>query len=99
MAAIGHGARTEITGQAALDIARDSQPGLAPAHDVHDPLGLEPGAPVVVMADDYGRDPIAGELVAANPDRIVIARQAEGLGRLNLHFPRVGFVAVPAAKP
>ena len=26
------------------------------------------------MADDYGRDPIAGTLVAANPERVVIAR-------------------------
>jgi hypothetical protein len=96
MAAIGHGTRTEITGQDALDIARDSEPALAPAHDEADPLGLEPGAAVTVMADDYGRDPIAGALVAANPERIVISREAEGLGRLNLHFPRAGFVAVPA---
>ena len=96
MAAIGHGARTEITGQEALDIARDAEPALAPAHDEADPLGLEPGSAVMVMADDYGRDPIAGTLVAANPERIVIARDAEGLGRLNLHFPRAGFVAVAA---
>jgi glutathione S-transferase len=96
MAGIGHGTRTEMTGAEALDIARDSEPGLAPAHDACDPLGLEPGASVVVMADDYGRDPIAGALVAANPERIVISREVETLGRLNLHFPRAGFVAVPA---
>ena len=96
MAAIGHGTRTEITGQEALDIARQSEPALAPAHDEADPLGLEPGSAVVVMADDYGRDPIAGTLVAANPEHIVIAREAEGLGRLNIHFPRAGYVAVAA---
>ncbi|HEX5379366.1 MAG TPA: glutathione S-transferase family protein [Phenylobacterium sp.] len=97
MQAIGHGTRTEITGQEALDIARESEPALAPLHDPADPLGLEPGAPVVVMADDYGRDPIAGDLVAANSERVVIAREAEGLGRLNIHFPRAGYVAVSAA--
>jgi glutathione S-transferase len=96
MAAIGHGTRTEITGQEALDIARESEPALAPAHDEADPLGLAPGAAVMVMADDYGRDPIAGTLVAANPERIVIAREAEALGRLNIHFPRAGYVAVAA---
>jgi glutathione S-transferase len=95
MRAIGHGRREELSGQAALAIARDAEPGPAPAHDANDPLGLEPGAPVVVSADDYGRDPIAGRLVAATPQRIVIAREAEGLGRLHLHFPRAGFIAAP----
>ena len=94
---IGHGTRTEITGQAALDIARDSDPGPALAHDANDTLGLEPGAAVIVMADDYGRDAIVGTLVAANAERVVIARDVEGLGRLNLHFPRTGFIAVSAA--
>lgn len=94
---IGHGTRTEISGQAALDIARDSDPGLAPQHDAHDPIGLEPGAPIVVMADDYGRDPIAGTLIAANSEQIVLAQDVPGLGRLNLHFPRTGYIAVSAA--
>ena len=94
---IGHGSRTEITSQAALDIARDCEPGLAPSHDPHDALGLEPGAPIVVMADDYGRDVITGTLVAANPERIVLARDVPDLGRLNLHFPRTGYIAVSAA--
>jgi hypothetical protein len=49
------------------------------------------------MADDYGRDPIAGRLVAANAAEVVIAREAEGLGTLNIHFPRAGYLAVPAS--
>ncbi len=97
MAAAGHGTRTEITGAGALEIARNSEPALAPAHDEGDPLGLAPGAPVVVMADDYGRDPIPGALVAATPERVVISREVEDLGRLNLHFPRAGFVVVAAS--
>jgi glutathione S-transferase len=95
MAAIGHGARTEITGAQALEIARGAEPAPAPAHDPHDALGLSPGDPVVVMADDYGRDPIAGTLVAARPDRLILARETPDLGRLHLHFPRVGYIAVP----
>ena len=97
MAAVGHGTRTEMTGAQAMEIARTSEPASAPPHDGADPLGLEPGAAVVVMADDYGRDPIAGRLVAANAAEVVIAREAEGLGTLNIHFPRAGYVAVPAS--
>ena len=95
MAALGQGARTEITGAAALDIARAAEPAPAPDHDPDDALGLSPGDPVVVMADDYGRDPIAGTLVAAGPSRLVLARETPDLGRLHLHFPRVGYVALP----
>jgi glutathione S-transferase len=99
VAAIGHGRREELTGPEALEVARASQPGAAPAHDSLDPLGLEPGAAVVVMADDYGRDPIAGSLVTANRERVTIARDEAALGVLHLHFPRAGFVVVPAPAP
>ena len=92
VAAIGHGRREELTGAEALEVARASQPGPAPEHDAADPLGLAPGAAVVVMADDYGRDPIPGRLVAANRERITIARDEAALGALHLHFPRAGFV-------
>lgn len=95
--AIGHGARSEISGAEALAIAKAAEPGDFTAHDAADVSGLAPGASVVVMADDYGRDPIAGALVAVNPERIVIAREDPDLGRLHVHFPRAGFVL--AASP
>ncbi len=91
LAGIGHGERREILGAEALAIARDSEPADPPAHDPADPSGLAPGARVTVAADDYGRDPVAGTLVAARPGRIVIARQDERLGRTHVHFPRVGY--------
>ena len=94
--AIGHGRRTELSGREALEIARTNAPGAAPDHDKTDPSGLAPGSAVVVMADDYGRDPIAGRLVSANRERITIARDEPGLGALHLHFPRVGFILAPA---
>jgi glutathione S-transferase len=98
IAALGHGRRTELSGAEALETARASQPREAPQHDASDPLALEPGAEVVVMADDYGRDPIPGRLVAVSSERISIARDEPSLGRLNLHFPRAGFI-VAAAPP
>ncbi|MEO8926921.1 MAG: glutathione S-transferase family protein [Caulobacteraceae bacterium] len=97
MAAIGHGAREEMTGGEALEIARAAEPAAAPAHDDADPSGLSPGEPVVVMADDYGRDPISGALVAATAERVVIARDTGALGRLHVHFPRVGYLLQAAA--
>jgi hypothetical protein len=95
MAAIGHGRRTELTGPEALEIARTSSPAVIVANDKDDPLGLAPGDQVMVAADDYGRDPIVGALVAANAERVVIARDEAILGRLHLHFPRVGYRVEP----
>jgi glutathione S-transferase len=91
--AIGCGTHTEMSCAEALAIAAASEPAaLQMDHDPADPSGLSPGAPVTVSADDYGRDPIAGSLVGATPQTIVISRQTPELGRLNLHFPRAGYV-------
>ena len=97
IAAIGHGRRVEMTGAEALEIARAAEPAAAPTHDGADPSGLSPGAKVVVMADDYGRDPIAGALVAATANALVIARETPALGRLHVHFPRVGYILQAAS--
>jgi glutathione S-transferase len=95
--AIGHGTRSEMSTQEALDAATAATPGLGIVHDEGDPLGVPVGAPVVVMADDYGRDPITGALVAANAERVVMARRDDDLGELHVHFPRVGYVVVKGA--
>lgn len=94
--AIGHGKRTESNGQEALAAAKAASPGDLVKHDETDSIGVAKGARVIVMADDYGRDPIDGALVAATQRRIVIARDTPDLGRINVHFPRAGFIAVPA---
>lgn len=95
VAAIGHGKKVTMSSTEALAVARGSDPAPAPRHDANDPLGLEPGAKVVVMADDYGRDPVAGTLVAATPRSVTIAREDAAVGRVNVHFPRAGFIVVP----
>jgi glutathione S-transferase len=93
--AVGHGRRSEMTTAEALDAARAAEPdetGL-----VHDPAErLAPGAAVTVSADDYGRDPIAGRLAAANLERTVIAREDDRLGCLHIHFPRAGYLLAAA---
>lgn len=92
--AIGHGDRQEMPAAEALAIARAASPAGGVAHDPSDPLGLAPGDKVVVMADDYGRDPVAGRLVAATPRSIVLEREDPAVGTVHVHFPRAGFFAV-----
>lgn len=96
VAAIGHGTRSEMSREESLAAARNAEPGSFTQHDARDPTGVSPGEGVVVMADDYGRDPIAGTLVAANAERIVLSRDAGELGKINVHFPRAGYLAFPA---
>jgi glutathione S-transferase len=93
--AIGHGNRSEMTPAEAVAVAKAAEPAASADHDASDPLGLAPGAAVQVMADDYGRDPIPGTLVAANASRVVIAREDPALGRLQVHFPRMGYLVLP----
>jgi len=93
VAALGHGNPTPIDAKEALTIAKAAT---SDAKEAADPSGrFQPGDKVTVSADDYGRDPIDGLLVAANPERIVIAREDPALGRINVHFPRAGYLAVP----
>ena len=96
VAAIGHGTRTNITPADALSAAKAAEPEITVPHDVNDPSGIEPGEAAVVMADDYGREPLAGKLVAANQDRVIIERRDPTLGRLHLHVPRMGFILTRA---
>jgi glutathione S-transferase len=92
MTALGHGRRSEMDGAEALKTAWAATPVHAPASDAADPSGLKPGAAVTIRADDYGRDPIEGRLVAITPERIVIARESDVLGVTHVHFPRVGYL-------
>ena len=92
VAAIGHGRSTDLTGPEALAIARAAEPAPAPAHDAANPQMLTPGQGVTVMADDYGRDPVRGTLVAAALDRTVIAREDPAVGKVHVHFPKTGYL-------
>jgi glutathione S-transferase len=86
--AFGHGNPSELDAKAALAAAKAVEPA--------ELAGAQPGGQVVVMADDTGRDPIQGQLLRADADRIVIRREDPQVGRVNLHFPRAGFILRPA---
>ena len=78
---------------------------LASPRDAHTRLdaqtGLQPGIDVSVAPDDTGRDdPTLGQLLALSPEEIVIKPHVLASARpllvnVRLHFPRLGFVALP----
>tara|TARA_R110000824_G_scaffold118960_2_gene271452 strand:+ start:71015 stop:71965 length:951 start_codon:yes stop_codon:yes gene_type:complete len=96
VAAIGHGTRHEISREAALDIAKANNSTEATKADPSEPNGLTPGMTVTIMADDYGRDPITGELVSSSAQHIAIKRTDPRVGDVTVHFPRMGFFVIPS---
>ncbi len=90
--AIGHGRRSDMTPGEALQAALKATPAAPLASDASDLTVLKLGDPVVVQADDYGRDAIEGVLVALTRDRITLARECGELDVVHVHFPRAGYV-------
>ena len=92
VAAIGHGKPTPMEPKEALAIAKTAEPTAQRGTDPHDPRGLIAGDTVTVSADDYGRDPIAGEIIFSNAHEIAILRNDPAVGNIAVHFPRAGFM-------
>ncbi|MNF86695.1 hypothetical protein D3C84_691410 [compost metagenome] len=87
----GHGAFSEMTSEEALEVARTSQPAALPEEQFVDPNGLKAGQQVVIAATDYGVDPVAGELLFAGSEELIVRREDERGGVVHVHFPRFGF--------
>lgn len=96
VAAVGHGTSKPMEPAEALAIARETEPDTTPALDPDDPNGRKPGDRVAVLPDDYGRDPVAGEIVHHSAQEIAIRRRDPAVGEVVVHFPRAGFVVVSA---
>ena len=94
--AVGHGQRSEMSTAAALDIAAGATPRTAVLPDPNDPNGRKPGDRVEVMPDDYGRIKVSGEIVALSSHHIAIRRHDPRAGEVVVHFPRAGFLVLPA---
>lgn len=90
MAAFGHGRVHESTGEAALEVARATEPLLPELADDL-PEGMARGQAVTVTPVDYGRIPVAGTLAAWSAEEVVIERDSEETGRVFVHFPSSGF--------
>ncbi len=98
--ALGHGRRREASRAEALAAARLAEPSSTPIPE--DEPAAAPGDAalvgrnVVVSATDYGRDPMAGTLVAASALRLVVRREDADLGAIHVHVPRLGFALAAA---
>jgi glutathione S-transferase len=96
VAGFGHGSPEEITAVTAVEIAHAATPATAPGADSGDPNGRRPGERVSVVHVDFGRDPVAGELVASSVHEIAIRRRDERAGDVVVHLPRERYVVLPA---
>jgi hypothetical protein len=98
VAAIGHGEHNDMTPEEAIEVAKVNQPkepdGWSPeAHE----LGFQRGDWVSVTPDDYG-NPVHGNILAWTAGEIVIRHEDPSVGKVNVHFPRVGFDVAPAER-
>jgi glutathione S-transferase len=96
MRAIGHGTRSEIEAGAALEIARAATASPGAGVSSTDPAGLVTGQRVTVTPDDYGKVPVAGELVTLDLHEIAVRRHDARAGEVTVHFPRLGYVVEAA---
>jgi glutathione S-transferase len=96
MRAVGHGRSREISTAAALHIAAGATPHTAELSDPGDPNGRKPGDRVEVTPDDYGKVKVSGEIVALSSQHIAIRRHDPRAGEIVVHFPRAGFLVLPA---
>jgi glutathione S-transferase len=97
VAAIGHGQRSEIAPAEALAVAKAARPEPGAGVARGEPNGLAAGERVSVVPDDYGFDPVAGDLVAADVHEIAVRRSSPETGEVVVHFPRAGFRVTRAA--
>lgn len=93
VAALGHGSRAAMAPAEALTIAAATEPETVEALESDADLV---GRPVSLAATDYGRDPIVGALVGSSLFSLTVARDVPGLGRINVHVPRLGYSVTPA---
>lgn len=89
IAAIGHGERSELTAKQALRIAADATPDATAFEDACD--GFRAGSRVRVATEDFALDPVEGEVVYVTGEAIAIRREDPEVGRVHVHFPRLGY--------
>jgi glutathione S-transferase len=87
MAAFGHGRVTEASAEFALDAALAAGPRALP-----ESVEAVRGERVSIAPDDYGQIPVTGELLASTAHGWVLGRDHPRVGRVQVHFPKQGFV-------
>jgi len=91
---LGHGTRSDIPAQQALDIARQASATTRPQADAGDPTGRKVGDRVAVVADEAVRTAVSGEIVSLSAQHVAIRRHDEKVGDVVVHFPRSGYQVI-----
>ena len=90
MRGYGHGTASPMLPAEALATASAATPApLRPSRPFPEDPPL--GSRVRIRADDYGRDPVEGELVLLDREEIAIRRFDNQVGEVVVHFPRLGY--------
>ncbi|OYY79225.1 MAG: hypothetical protein B7Y43_01975 [Sphingomonas sp. 28-62-20] len=92
--AIEHGQRTDMTAQAALDVALAASP--TATAQIDDDCGFTQGQPVAIRTEDPGADTVTGTLLRCTARDIVLLRDDPRVGTVAVHFPRIGQILRPA---
>ncbi len=90
MAAIGHGRRTDIDPAEALAVALANEPATPRPSQPQDGDPL-PGQPARVRPGDNAKDWVEGEVNFVDAHEIALIREDPEVGRVAVHFPRLGY--------
>lgn len=89
---LGHGNRTEMTAESALELATSLEPVTAASVAENDPQGLIVGQAVSISPDvNGGEQAVTGLLRMADAETVAIDRVSEVAGNVCVHYPRSGY--------
>lgn len=88
---LGHGSFSDMSAAEAIEVARNATPAELPGESFDEPNGFAVGQAVNIAAVDYGVDPVAGELLFAGREELILRREDPPAGVVHVHFPRQGF--------
>jgi glutathione S-transferase len=91
VAALGHGNPSNMSAAEALEIAEGAEPETPESVEPGDPLGLVAGDTVAVRPEAMdGVAAVVGTLRGLDAQTVVLDREDDRVGRVAVHFPRVG---------
>lgn len=92
VADIGHGKPSALSSTSALDIAKRNQPSELLMNSADFSPEIRSGSIVSIEPDVNGGDPaVTGTLTFCDSNRIGITRVNDQIGKVAIHFPRVGY--------
>ena len=94
VSAEGYGTHEEISGEAALAIARESKAetlvsGQAKSDET---TGVSVGDKVAITPESFGTEAVSGVVAAICAQRITLHRNGPEAGDVAIHFPRLGYL-------